>query len=313
MSESFFAAIRVVMPMIILMTLGVFTRVKGMITRSAMKEFDHILFRIFMPTLLFKNIYDMDFSQGFAVKEMIFAGICLSLIFVFSIKVPKYFTNDGNKSSVIGQAVVRGNYILFGVAVSEALYGEGNIGAVVMLGVLVIPAINIFAAIILELNRSGKSNFMKLLTAVLKNPMIIGAILAFIFKFFAIKIPAPVWSVVRSIANSTTTLSFISLGIGLDMADTKSDKNLLLWGILLRMAAVPLIFMPLSILAGFREQSLSAMMIVFAAPTAVSSYPMAVAMGADGQLAGKLVCFTTIISVFTIFLWTFGLSSFGML
>ena len=313
MDESFFAAVRVVVPMILLMALGWVTRVKGMITRPAMKEFDRILFRIFMPALLFKNIYDMDFSQGFAVKEMIFAGVCLTVIFIFSIYFPRLLTSDGSKSSVIGQAVVRGNYILFGIAVSEALYGEGNIQAVVMLGVLVIPAINIFAAIILELNRTGKAKFSKLFMAVLKNPMIIGAILAFIFKFFEIKIPATIWSVVKNVANSTTTLSFISLGIGLDMAKSEGDKKLLLWGIFLRMFIVPLIFMPLSILFGFRFQSLCAMMIVFAAPTAVSSYPMAVAMGADGQLAGELVCTTTILSVLTIFLWTLGLKTLGFM
>ena len=313
MNESFLAAVRVVVPMVLTMFLGWLFRVRGIVDRVTMKNFDKLLFRIFMPTLLFKNIYDMDFSQGFAVKEMIFAGVCLTVLFAFCVTFPKLLTSDGNKSSVIGQAVVRGNYILFGVAVSEALYGEGNVGAVVMLGVVVIPAINIFAAVILELNRSGKADVGKLFLAILKNPMIIGAICAFVFKIFHIIIPGPVWSVVRSVANSTTTLSFISLGVGLEMAAVDSDKKLLAWGIVLRMVVVPLIFMPLSILAGFRDQSLCAMMIVFAAPTAVSSYPMAVAMGADGKLAGQFVCSTTILSVVTIFLWTLLLKTVGFI
>ena len=313
MTESFFAALRVVVPMMLLMLIGWLSRTQGMITRDSMKEFDRLIFKIFMPTLLFKNIYDMDFSQGFAVKEMLFASICLLVIFVFAYIVPRIFVKDGNKSSVIGQAVGRSNYILFGVAVSEALYGEGGAGMVVMLGVLVIPAINTFSAVILELNRSGKSSPGKLFIAILKNPMIVGAIIAFIFKAFAISIPVPVWSVIKSVANSTTTVSFISLGVGLDMARDHTDKFSLILGIVLRMIIVPLVFMPLSVLAGFRGQSLCAMMIVFAAPSAVASYPMAVAMGADGQLAGQLVCTTTVLSVFTIFAWTFVLSSMGLM
>lgn len=313
MEESFSAAVRVVMPLMLLMSLGFLVRTKGYIDRPAMKQYDRLIFILFMPILLFKNIYEMDFSQGFAVKEMVFAGICMTVNFAFSLTFPKLLTKDGNKSSVIGQAVVRGNYILFGVAVSEALYGEGNIGAVIMLSVLVIPLINIFSAIILEINRSGHADFGRLCLAILKNPMIIGAIFAFVFKFFSIPIYAPVWSVIRSIANSTTTISFISLGVGLDMMSARADKRLLLWGVFLRMIVVPLVFMPLSVFAGFRGQSLCAMMIVFAAPSAVASYPMAVAMGADGQLAGQLVCATTVISVLTIFLWTFGLHSLGMM
>ena len=313
MIESFFAALRVVCPMMILMILGFTVRKKGIISRPAMKEYDRLIFWIFMPVLLFKNIYDMDFSQGFAHKEMIFAAVGLLINFAFCLKFPSLLTDDPKKSSVIGQAVVRGNYIIFGVAVSEALYGEGNFGIVIMLGVLVIPMINIFSAIILEAGRSGRASLGKLIIAVLKNPMIIGALLAFIFKGFNIPVPMPVWSVIRSIANSTTTISFLSLGVGLDMAGTLGDKRLLLWGIFLRMIAVPLIFMPLAVIFGFRDQSLCAMMVIFAAPSAVASYPMAVAMGADGQLAGQLVCSTTIISIITIFLWTFGLKSLGFM
>ena len=106
MSESFFAAVKVVTPMMLLIILGWFTRIKGMITRPAMKEVDRILFKIFMPTLLFKNIYDMDFSQGLAVKEMIFAGICITLLFFFSIVISKFLTDDGNKSASLAEEII---------------------------------------------------------------------------------------------------------------------------------------------------------------------------------------------------------------
>lgn len=313
MSDSFFAALRVALPMMLLMMLGWLCRTKGFIDRPAMKQYDKLIFVLFMPLLLFKNIYDIDFSQGFAVKEMIFAAVCLLVNFACCLTLPKYLTNDPRKSSVIGQAVVRGNYIIFGVVVCEALYGEGHAGMVIMLGMLVIPAINIFSAVILEAGRNRQANLGKLLLAVFKNPMIIGAIFAFVFKGFGIPVPAPVWSVIRSIANSTTTVSFLSLGVGLDMAEAVSDRRLLAWGVFLRLVVVPGIFMPLSVMMGFRGQSLCAMMVIFAAPSAVASYPMAVAMGADGQLAGQLVCVTTVLSVLTIFLWTFAFKMLGFM
>ena len=313
MNESFLAALRVVIPMIILMLIGYLMRVTKKITRQSMKEFDRIIFLVFMPVLLFKNIYDMNFHENFAAKEMIFAGICLIILFLIAYYVPRIFVKDGNKSSVIGQAVGRGNYILYGVAVSEALYGEGNAKIVVMLAVLVVPAINTFAAVILELNRSGKTSPRKLFIAILRNPMIIASLLAFALNLSGVKIPVPIWSAIKGLANSTTTVSFISLGVGLEMIESKSDRMPLLLGIILRMFIVPLIFMPISIFAGFRNESLCAMMIIFAAPSAVASYPMAVAMGADGKLAGQLVCTTTLLSVITIFLWTFILRSLGLM
>ena len=299
--------------MALLMALGALIRVKGVIGRPTMMEFDRLMFRVFMPSLLFKNIYEMDLAHGLAWREMAFTMVCLLIIFWLAITIPRRLVRDGNKAAVIGQAMVRGNYLLFGVAVAEALYGEGNAGTVVMLSVVAIPAFNCLAAVILELNRSGQANFWKLCTAILKNPMIIGTLLAFTMKALPFGIPAPAWGVIRSIANSTTTLSFISLGVGLDIEHVRADSRPLMWGILLRMVVIPLVFMPLSLLMGFRDQSLCAMMILFAAPAAVSSYPMAVAMGADGQLAGELVCTTTLLSILTIFLWTFFLHGMGLM
>ena len=313
MYDSFFAALNVVAPMMLLMALGSFSRINGMVTREAMKHVDSLIFKIFMPVMLFKNIYDMDFTRGFAVREMIFAAVCLTVLFVLALIGPKLITKDGNKSSVIGQALLRCNYLLCGVVVAEAIYGEGNTRVVIITGMVVIPAINIFSAIILELNRSGSASPLKLFIAVLKTPLIIGAILGFAFKLLNIPIISPVWSVIRSIANSTTTISFVSLGAGLNMPKLQTDIKPLLWGIFLRIFAVPVMFMPLSIIMGFRGQSLCAMMIVFAAPTAVASYPMAVAMGADGDLAGQIVCATTVLSVITIFLWTLFLNTFSLL
>ena len=313
MGESFIAALTVVCPMMILMIIGWLCRTKGVITRPAMKEYDRLIFRIFMPLLLFKNIYEINFSGGVAVKEMVFTAVCLLILFALCLDCPRYLTKDPRKYSVIGQAIVRGNYVIFGVVVSEALYGEGNIGMVIMMSIIVVPMVNVFSAILLEAGRSGKSSPAKLFLAVLKNPMIIGAICAFIVKGFGIKIPAVLWSVIRSIANSTTTISFISLGVGLDMADAIADRRLLAWGVILRMIILPGVMLPLAVISGFRGQSLCAMMVTFAAPSAVASYPMAVAMGADGQLAGQLVCATTIISVITIFLWTFAFKSLGLM
>ena len=300
MYESFFAAARVVIPMALLMLTGVLCRKGNIINRADMKKYDNVVFRIFMPMLLFKNIYEAELSGNINAGEFILTAVSLTVIFFLTlIFIPKII-KDGNKAAVISQATVRGNYILFGIAVSEGLYGEGNSGAVAILGTLVVPMINILSAIILELNRSGKARPLKLITAILKNPMIIGALSAFALKLLNIYIPVPIWSAIRSIANSTTTVSFISLGVGLDMSETRYDLKPLMLAIFLRMIVVPLVFLNISIFLGFRGQVLCALMVVFAAPTAVASYPMAVAMGADGNLAGQIVCATTLLSILTI-------------
>lgn len=313
MLENFLAALRVVLPMALLMALGAGVRKAGLVDRPTMRSVDKLVFRLFMPVLLFKNIYETDLSQSFAAKDAVFSVIALLAIFPVALLLPRRLIKDHNQAASVSQAMIRTNYILFGIAVAESIFGEGNIGPVALLGAIVVPMTNALGVIVLELNRSGQASPGKLLLSILKNPMVLATLAALAMLMMPFRIPELLWSVVKDVAGVTTTISFISLGVSLDLGETRANRRPLAIGVVLRMVVMPLVFLPLSVALGFREQSLCALMVLFAAPTAVASYPMAVAMGADGPLAGQLVCATTVLSVFTMFCYTFLFRSLGML
>ncbi len=314
MPESFVAALRVVFPMALLMLLGAGVRKAGVVDRPAMRSVDKLTFRVFMPVLLFKNIYETDLSQSFTLKEAVFASLALVLvIFPAALLLPPRVVKNRAQAASIGQAAIRSNYILFGIAAAESIFGEGNIGSVALLGAIVVPLTNALSVILLEVNRSGRADLKKLPLSILKNPMIGATIAAAAAMALPFRIPELLWDVVKSIAGVTTTISFISLGVSLDLGQFRENRRPLAFGLMLRMVLVPLVFLPLSAALGFRGQSLCGLMVLFAAPTAVASYPMAVAMGADGPLAGQLVCASTVLSVFTMFCYTFLFKSLGLL
>ena len=64
---------------------------------------------------------------------------------------------------------------------------------------------------------------------------------------------------------------------------------------------------------GFTGPAIGAIFIVFGAPTAASSYIMAQSMGSDGDLAGEIVVFTTMMSVLSIFVGIAALRGFGII
>ena len=312
MLESFLAALRVVVPMALLMLVGAGARRMGVVDRPAMRSVDKLAFRIFMPVLLFKNIYETDLSRSFGLEEALFAAAAVTAIFPLALLLPRRLVEDRPKAAAIGQAMMRANYILFGIAVAESLFGEGNAGPVALLGTIIIPMTNALGVIVLELGRSGRASPGKVLTSILKNPMILATLAALGAAALPFRIPGLLWGVVEDVAGVTTTLSFLSLGVSLDFGEAHANRKPLALGVALRMAAMPLVFLPLSVALGFRGQTLCALMVLFAAPTAVASYPLAVAMGADGPLAGQLVCATTVLSMFTMFLCTFLLRGLGL-
>ena len=144
-------------------------------------------------------------------------------------------------------------------------------------------------------------------------PLVIAAIIGLTINFSGITLPDMIVGVVDDLAGLATPLSFLSLGVSLDFSSIAGNRKRLAYGLLLKLIVFPVIFMTGAVLLGFRGMALCGLLVLFAGPPAVSSYPMAVAMDADPELAGQMVIFPTILSLVTIFLWVFGLSNFGML
>lgn len=130
MFDSLSAAYHVVAPMALLMGVGVLIRRAGVIDRPSMRALDRVTFSLFMPALMFKNIYGVAIGDGIAGREAAFVTVSLLAVFLFALLVPPRLVSDHNKAASIGQIIIRSNYILFGVAVAGSLYGEGGAGPV---------------------------------------------------------------------------------------------------------------------------------------------------------------------------------------
>ena len=110
-----------------------------------------------------------------------------------------------------------------------------------------------------------------------------------------------------------TPLGLVSLGGFFKFSDTKRFLRQLVIIVVGRLLICPAIFLPIFIAMGFRDVELMALAAMMGAPIAVSSFIMAQQQGADADLAGQSVAFTTLLSVFTMFLIIFGLKQMGLI
>jgi len=308
--ESLIMASRVVIPMAMMVGIGMLLRIVKLTDEPTMKKVDKLIFNVFMPMLSFYNIYKTDFTKLTQVGYIVFGCGILVILFIASMFLVPKFVRPMPTAAALGQAIFRSNYLIFGAAVAESIYGAGNFGMITLLGAVAVPLYNALAAILLERARNGSASAKKLLLAIARNPTVIATVLGISVNFLGIVLPELILEVVQDLSGLTTPLSFLSIGVTLKLGQVEK-KGYLAAGILLRLVLVPAAIMPLAILWGFRGQELCALMILFAAPVAVSSYPMAVAMDADGDLAAQLVAYTTVLCLPTIFLWTLLLNSMG--
>ena len=310
--NSFLVAARVVVPMALMMAVGVLMRITGVADRPTMKKVDQIVTKVCMPLLMFQNIYTTDFAQFRGAGYFLYGTAGLVLVFLFGIMLLPKLMPQPPRAAAMGQALLRPNYILFGNAVAESIYGAGNVGIVMLMGAFTVPFFNALSVILLEFGRNSTASAGKLFRSICKNQIVLAAAAALLLKLVNLQLPGMAEELVFDLAGLATPLSFLSLGVSLDMAAVGHNRRPLLLGILTRLVLIPLIFVTGAIFLGFRGQELCAIFLLFAAPTAVSSYPMAVAMDADPEIAGQMVIFTTVCCLPTFFLWVMAMSSFGL-
>ncbi len=74
-----------------------------------------------------------------------------------------------------------------------------------------------------------------------------------------------------------------------------------------------MIFLPIAVWLGYRDEKLMALVIMLASPTTPSCYIMAKSMKSEGTLTSSVVVLTTLCSAFTLTAIIFVLKSLGLL
>ena len=304
--ENFLLAFNVVFPIFLIMMLGVILKRKNMLDEKSLNVMNSLIFRLFMPTLLFFNIYNMGDLSTLSfdnLKLLVYAFISILIVLFLAWLIYMPNVKDRKKLSVLIQGVYRGNFVLFGLAIADSLYGKESLGTVSLLTAIVIPTFNVIAVILLEYYSGNEVNKIKLIKQVFKNPLIIATLTAIVFLVLKINIPKPVYKAIGDISKIATPLAFLVLGAGLKFGNILKNLKYLISVNILRLIGNPLITVWLGKLLGFQGIELVALLSMSACPTAVVSYTMAKEMNADGDLAGEIVATTSMLSIFTIFCW----------
>jgi len=212
-------------------------------------------------------------------------------------------------AGVIAQAMFRSNYILFAIPVIRQLYPYENTGITDILIAFILPLYNILAVITLETFRGGKIKPGKILLGIVKNPIVVGAAIGLCIQLLNINLPYIAEKALLDISRVATPFALIVLGASFEFSDTKKYIKSTLIATLFKLFIVPLIFVSLSVLVGFRGIELAVLFVLYGAPVAVSSYTMSAEMEGNSELAAQIIVFTSIGAVISIFLGIFILRS----
>lgn len=287
--------------------------------RPQLQEIQNLRFGVAADFFMtFNNIYAADQSAVPSVTLLVFVGVSLLALEGLLLLIVPRLVKENPRRGVIIQAMYRSNFVLFGLPLTTAIFGPEQSAVAAMLVTVVLTIYNITSVVILELfNDHGDPNHKlstkTLLVKLARNPMLQGCAIGLVFFFFQIRLPACLASPIASFANMTTPLAMFALGGTLRFKAISKNLPYLGPTLLCMLIVVPLILAAAAYAIGLRGVELFLVVAVFGTPVASGSYPMAMNMGGDGELAGQFVFTSTVLSLFTLFIWIVVLNQAGLL
>jgi malonate transporter and related proteins len=274
-----------------------------------------LVFSISLPALIFSETAKVSIAEVINLKEIGFIYIVTIIVFlaVWLFSIP--FIKSGSDRAVFIQGSFRGNFAIIGLALISNTFGHEGLSRASILLAFIIPLYNVLSvfALTVPLRKEKNIDFKGLVLEIIKNPLIIAVVVSLPFSFFEIKLPGIVSNVTDYLAALTLPLALIGVGGFLNFQDLKKASGIAFSSSFIKLILVPLIFSFVAYTISFDSTDLGVIFILLACPTAIASFIMAEAMGANGKLAGNIVLITTLGSIITISAGLFILKQNGLI
>lgn len=311
--EHFLLSFYIIFPIFFYILAGFCIRRRGLMDTASFTKLNQTIFKIFIPLMLFINIYQADFTSALNPRLFILCcGLILAIFLLHCWLVPK-FVSKRSDIPVIVQGIYRSNYVLFGLTIASSVHPNQDIGVISSLAAVTVPLFNVLSVILFESFRGQKLNLSRLLKGIVTNPLIIASVLGILFSLLQIRIPVFLENTISDAAGLASPVALICLGGMLSFSSIRHHLSKLTAVLLGRLVVVPIIALIIFILLGYRNVELTAVMALFASPTAVSSAPMAYAMDGNGELAGEVVATTSVFCIITLFFFIWFLKLHGFI
>lgn len=310
--ENLMISANAVLPMCLVMALGYGTRRLGWLRREEISTINKIAFRIFLPCLLYYNIYCSNLSGSFDPLLMAYAVGGVLLTFGLALGYTLLTEKLPERRGVLIQGMFRSNYVIMGIPVATALLGADQLGTVSILIAVIVPLFNMLAVVVLEVFRGQKPKPLHILGQIAKNPLVIGSVLGILTLVAGIRLPHILEQTIQSVSAIASPLQLFLLGAFFQFSGLKTYRRELVTVSIAKLIVSPGLFLGLGALLGFRGVAFVSLIGIFASPTAVNSFTMAQQMGGAAELAGDIVVTTSAASILTMFFWIFLFKSLGM-
>lgn len=311
--ESLILSFNAVTPLFLLMLLGYVIKRMGIAKKSDFDMVNKLVFKIFLPVLLFWNLYTTETVETFDIKIVLFTLLGVALTFILGYLYTFFATRENPKRASMLQGFFRSNFAILGIPLINSICGDNVTGLTYLMVAVVVPLFNVLAVLCFELYGNGKKTSIKsVLKGIVTNPLIVACVIGIIFFLFKIKLPYVIEKSVSDVSKIATPLAIVAIGGSFTFGSIKGCLKETAVTVFARLVLIPLIAVVCAVFLGFTGEALACILITFGGPIAISSFSMAQQMGGDEDISANVVVFSSMFCIVTMFVWIYVLSLLGL-
>ncbi|MGN8713678.1 AEC family transporter [Hornefia butyriciproducens] len=309
-----------VVPIFLLMLLGMFFMRIGIFDDAFVSKMNSFVFRVALPALVFYDLCSEDFGRVWDLRFVLFCFLATLVSILLCVAI-SCLLRDRRVQGEFIQVSYRSSAAILGVSLVTNLYGTSGMTPLMMLGA--VPLYNAAAVVVLtiftpernKMKRTGmnRAQVRKTAVGIITNPILIGIFAGLLWSVLRLPMGSILDHTVQNLARLATPLGIMAMGASFNLKKALSGIRTAGLGAFIKLIGLGLIFVPLAVTLGFRQDRLVAILIMCCSCSTVSCYVMAREMGHEGTLTSSTVMLTTFFSAFTLTGWLFVLKTLGLL
>ena len=316
--QHFLFAVEAMFPTVCILLCGYGLKKKGIFSDEFLKQGDKLCFFFLFPILVFWNLYygrDHIVSYKQYGKVIFFAYAVIAFSTIIGMLIVPRLVKERKSVPVVIQSLYRGNFMLYGLPFSEMLGGTECLVMATAMTAATLPILNAVAIFqFAYYTGNAKQSRKMVFINIIKNPIIWGVLIGFLFQRANFYLPEMLEIAISDLAKIATPLAFLLLGGRFHFQSIKQHKELLSMILLLKLWIMPLFYILFCIYGlQMSKTELIPAFIFVAAPTAITTYQLAIQYDADAELAGNVVVYSLLISSFTMFVFICFLKCAGFM
>ncbi|MBA6223997.1 MULTISPECIES: AEC family transporter [unclassified Colwellia] len=305
------AIFTLISPLIMVGLLGFILAKSNWFNKAQVDALSKFTFNIAIPAFLFQQLANADMST---INLNIYSAFYLPLLLVYGLAwaINYYFhqhlKRDLPASAVYAFGAGYSNNVIVGMPIALMVLGE-QVLPTIFLVISLHSALLIGITSVLAVNIKQFNGWI-FLKQTFYNPLLIAITGGFIVNLMTIKLPVIVNNSLLLLGKPAITLALFLLGASLAFYKIRNEVKFIVTASLLKLVLLPtLILLTSHFIFQFSALTTMTLVILSASPTGVNAYLIAKQHAKHQETIAGIVVITTLMSIVSIPLWIWGLSS----